>query len=243
LVAAGGTVLVVSLVRRPTVTPAHPKAPSAPVTVADCGSLITRHGYVYSIKDQHQALPCVAIIQRILKTMGLPVAVTGYYNAQTEAAVKLFQRSVSLPATGVVDAATWQRMTQGVPATTSSAQVGTPTPSGPIGAHPPAGYRYAGYYQGIPIYVPEAPATWDYAAWGPIPVANRVVQRQCAWIVIRRPILNAATGQPVPGFQRVASYSQAGRRITAVTIRAAYGKRPFVADCNPYVNWPGQLLF
>jgi peptidoglycan hydrolase-like protein with peptidoglycan-binding domain len=41
--------------------------------------------------------------------------VTGYYGTLTEAAVKQFQRSAGLPETGVVDAATWERMAAGVP--------------------------------------------------------------------------------------------------------------------------------
>ena len=249
LVGIGGAVLVVDLIRRP----APPKTPptsvttrSQPMTITECGALITQHGYVYSIQDQHQALPCVTIIQRILQTMGLPVAVTGYYNAQTEAAVKRFQQSVRLPATGIVDAATWDRLTQGVPASVSSQQASTaatqPTTSG-LGAHPPSGYRYIGYYRGNPLYVPIPPNTWDYRVWGPIPVANRVLLRQCAWVVIRKPVINAATGHPVADLQTVASYGQDGTLITWVVITRAYGAKPFVASCDPYVNWPGQLLF
>lgn len=38
-----------------------------------------------------------------------PIVLDGVYNAQTRAATRNFQRSAGLPATGVANAATWQK--------------------------------------------------------------------------------------------------------------------------------------
>lgn len=62
--------------------------------------------------------PQVTELQQILKAKGYNIVPNGEFGSTTQQAVQIFQRSKSLPGTGIVDAATWNALLGTIPAPT-----------------------------------------------------------------------------------------------------------------------------
>ncbi len=99
--------------------------------------------------------------------------------------------------------------------------------------HP--GYFSVGYKYGLPLLAPSIPTKWPLNT--AIPYASPLLNH-CVWLFIKHP-LNKNTGQPVSNLYTVASYNQDGTWTGKwEIITTAVGTAPFVANCNPLINWP-----
>lgn len=112
----------------------------------------------------------VRALQTQLRRLGFPAgSVDGIYGPLTEQAVRLFQESVNLPATGTVDEVTWAAVQSAVPAAPGGGipapRVPAPTPEGPLEV--PPRMRVSPTPEG-PLEVPPArrlpPSTAEAAA-------------------------------------------------------------------------------
>lgn len=99
--------------------------------------------------------------------------------------------------------------------------------------HP--GYFSVGYKYGLPLLAPAIPTKWPLSV--PIPYASPILGN-CAWVFLGHP-LNKSTGVPVTTLYTVASYNQNGTWTGKWDIiKTPVGSAPFVANCNPVINWP-----
>jgi cell wall-associated NlpC family hydrolase len=85
------------------------KALPVPVAVAACREQVKGQGVAATCTTlaRNAAGPAVAVLQNAVRATGPKIAVDAEYGDQTRAAVMALQRARKLPATGVVDAATW----------------------------------------------------------------------------------------------------------------------------------------
>jgi peptidoglycan hydrolase-like protein with peptidoglycan-binding domain len=110
-VTAVGAVLASGLVAGPaTAAPTGPAASAAPVVAT--ATMATLQPFPVLRQGPNSAFPLVTVrsLQFLLNARGARLVVDGLFGPRTNAAVIAFQRSRGLPATGVVNAATWLRL-------------------------------------------------------------------------------------------------------------------------------------
>lgn len=85
------------------------KALPVPVAVAACRQQVSGSGVTATCTTltRNDAGPAVAVLQNAVRATGPRIAVDAVYGDQTRGAVLALQKARKLPATGVVDAATW----------------------------------------------------------------------------------------------------------------------------------------
>jgi peptidoglycan hydrolase-like protein with peptidoglycan-binding domain len=112
------------------------------VAVAACGQQTHGRGVTPTCTTLalHSAGPAVAVVQNAVRATGPRIVIDATYGDQTRVAVKALQTARKLPATGIVDAATWASLgLTGTPACSLAAvptAVTTPTATPPPVAKP-----------------------------------------------------------------------------------------------------------